>query len=147
MKICMPTSDRRGLEAATYGHVGGAPYYTIVDTETGDLRTVGRGDHEHRGDECGPGTRIRSLDVDTVVCSDIGRHAMACLGAAGISVLVSDAGTVEQVLAAARRGDLRPLSPDEACAGHGARHGSHGSCGKHGRSHRHHRERPEGVEP
>ena len=78
MKICVPTRDDRGLDAETFGHVGGAPYYTVADTDTGKLLAI-RGGHEHghgHGHEgCGPGARIRSLDVDTVVCTDIGRRA------------------------------------------------------------------------
>jgi predicted Fe-Mo cluster-binding NifX family protein len=155
MRICVPTRDDRGLDAEPFGHVGGAPFYTIVDTDREDVRTVqreGHGhDHEHGhghghghgGGGCGPGERIRALDVDTVVCTDIGRRAMASLEAAGISVLVSNGKTVGEILDAVRNGDLKLLSPDEACAGHGARHGDCGDSGKRRRSHRHHRERPD----
>jgi predicted Fe-Mo cluster-binding NifX family protein len=143
MKICVPTADDRGLEAAPYGHVGGAPYYTIADTDTGEVRAVRRGSHGHGHGECGPGSAIRALDVETVVCSDIGRRAMASLEEAGITVLVSAGRTVGEILAAAREGRLRVLSPDEVCAGHGARHGGGGRAQRH---HRHHRERPEAAE-
>jgi predicted Fe-Mo cluster-binding NifX family protein len=146
MKICVPTRDDRGLDAEPHGHVGGAPYYTIADTDDESVQTVCRAGHGHgQGhDECGPGARIRSLEVDAVVCADIGRRAMASLEAAGITVLVSAGKTVGEILAAARDGSLRVLSADEVCAGHGARHGNCEAHRGHRRSHRHHRERPEG---
>jgi predicted Fe-Mo cluster-binding NifX family protein len=148
MKICIPTADDRGLEAAPTGHPGGAPYYTLVDTETGKIRTVQRGGHgAARGvGECGSGATLRALGVQTIVCRDVGRRAMASLEAAGVTVMVSDGRTVAEILAAAREGRLRTLTADEVCAGHGARHGGCGE-GRRQRSHRHHRERPEAAKP
>ena len=140
MKIFVPTKDERALEAETFGHVGGAPYYTIADTDSGYVQTVPAGHHDHESGECGPGAQMRALDIDTVVCGHIGRRAMASLEAAGITVFVSDAGTVREVLADARNGGLRAISAAEACAGHGARHGECGAHDGHHRSHRNQRD-------
>jgi predicted Fe-Mo cluster-binding NifX family protein len=141
MKICVPTRNDGGLDAETYGHVGGAPYYTVADTDSGQVRTFPRGRHAHAPEECGPGARIRSLGADTVVCNDIGRRAMAALEGAGITVLFSEGKTVREILEAAVAGSLRTLTADDVCAGHGAHHGLCGaSADRHGR-HRPPRER------
>jgi predicted Fe-Mo cluster-binding NifX family protein len=142
MRICVPTRDDRGLDAATFGHVGGAPYYTVADTDNGTVQTYRRAGSGADRDRCGPGARIRALGIDTVVCSDIGRRVMSAFEGEGITVLFSEGKTVREILGAAREGDLRVISADEICAGHGARHGSCGGADARRRSHRHHRERP-----
>jgi predicted Fe-Mo cluster-binding NifX family protein len=120
----LPTRDDRGLDAATSGHLGESPYYTIADTETGVVRTVPGGGHLHGGGGCGAGERIRALGVDTVLCAGAGRSALAALDQAGIAVLVCDGATVRDALDAARRGDTRRLTARDACGGHGGCHGS-----------------------
>jgi predicted Fe-Mo cluster-binding NifX family protein len=142
MRICVPTGDDRGLESEAFGHVGGAPYYTIADTDSLQVEVVRAGRHGHGEGECGPAARIRALGIDTLVCTDIGRRALASLEEAGITVLVSDRRTVGEILAAARDGTLHALSADEICAGHGARHDGCGTHGDRRRSHCHHHERP-----
>lgn len=127
MRICIPTRDDRGLAAEAFGRIGGSPYYTIADTVTGEMRVVGRGrntgtcGHARPADaqECGPGARIRGLDVDTVVCADVGRRALSALERAGIAVFHSDGRTVEEILAEARGGLLRPATVEDACSGRG----------------------------
>ncbi|MBZ0268656.1 NifB/NifX family molybdenum-iron cluster-binding protein [bacterium] len=120
MRICIPTSDGRGLDADTYGHVGGAPFYTIVDTDSDQVEVVRNHDrHEHGHGGCGPGAHIRGYDVDAVTCSDIGRRAFSSLEKAGIAVFLANEGTAREIVTAAREERLRPLSADEVCAGHG----------------------------
>ena len=47
MRICMPTINDNGLEATLHGHFGSAAYFTIVDTETDELRVVANGNQHH----------------------------------------------------------------------------------------------------
>ena len=40
MKICIPSKDHRGLSSEVFDHFGSAPWFTIVDTEEGKVRTI-----------------------------------------------------------------------------------------------------------
>ena len=40
MKICMPTEGDKGISEKLYAHFGSAPYFTVVDTETGDVSEI-----------------------------------------------------------------------------------------------------------
>jgi hypothetical protein len=37
MKICIPTHDERGLQSEVFGHFGSAPFFTLVDSESGEV--------------------------------------------------------------------------------------------------------------
>ena len=37
MKICLPTLEDTGLEAALCGHFGQAPFFTLVDADTNQV--------------------------------------------------------------------------------------------------------------
>jgi predicted Fe-Mo cluster-binding NifX family protein len=130
MKICIPTLDNRGLEGKVSGHFGSAPFFTLVDTESGACEIINKGGHGHEQGGCAPVDLLTSRDLDAVVCMGMGRGAIMKLGQAGLDVLVAESEKVSEVVAAARAGRLRPLSAQDACAGHqhGPDHG-HGSSG------------------
>lgn len=128
MKICIPTVDDGGLEARISDHLGSAPFYTLVDSETGMLKTVrnthhGHG-HGHRHGACRALDQIGPDDCDAVACRGLGRGAMASLGRSGLKVFVADGAKVSDVVEAARNGALRRPTKDEIlCGGH--RHHGH----------------------
>jgi len=130
MKICVPTNDERGLEAEVCGHLGSAPFFTLVETESGEvevLENVGPGDRVHGG--CSPLGRLRSHPIDVMVCQGIGRGALMGLQERGIRVLVSDSDVeqrVQDILVALRDGRLEEASTRSACRG-GAHQGNRGS--------------------
>jgi len=48
MKICIPTQDDLGLESQLFSHFGSAPFFTIVEVDSGDLQVMGNlGLHSH----------------------------------------------------------------------------------------------------
>jgi predicted Fe-Mo cluster-binding NifX family protein len=122
MKICIPTQDERGMESELFGHFGSAPFFTVVDSESGEVE-VRQNDNTHHGrGGCHPLRQFGSHSVDAVVCQGMGRRAIASLKEAGVRVLVLGEGaghTVQGIVAAAREGRLRPLSEEDACRGHG----------------------------
>lgn len=128
MKICVPTEDDGGLDAATFDHFGSAPYFTVVDTEGGDPEVVPNRGHRHRAGQCHPLEHLHDRGIDAVVCRGLGRRAYAALAQGEIEVLVSKKETVREVIEAVRSGEAERLSEDEACAGHGHGH-------RHGRGH------------
>jgi predicted Fe-Mo cluster-binding NifX family protein len=121
MRICVPCEGNEGLGAAVSGHLGRAPFLTLVDTESDEVTVIPNAPHD--GGSCAPAAPLAGRVVDAMVCPGAGRRAVMALEAAGIRVLLTDAVSVEQAVADARRGGLRALHAQEACAG---RHGSDG---------------------
>ena len=132
MKICIPTMDDRGLEGLVSGHFGSAPFFTLVDTESGACEIIDKGGHGHEHGACAPVDLLKAHKLDAVVCKGMGRGAIMRLGQAGLDILISESETVSEVLTAAREGNLRPLSPQDACSGHQHNHGhGHGHDNSH----------------
>jgi predicted Fe-Mo cluster-binding NifX family protein len=121
MRICIPTEGDEGLAAAVAGHLGRAPFLTMVDTESEEVAVLPNAPHGDRS--CSPAKPLAGRGVEAVVCSGAGKRAVAALEAAGIRVLLTSALRVDEAVGAARRGGLRVLSAKEACGGH---HGSDG---------------------
>lgn len=114
MKICIPTESDEGLAAVVAGHLGRAPFLTLVDTETAEVAILPN--TPHAGRFCSP-EPLAGTGVEAVVCCHAGRGAVARLLAAGLHVLVTDAPRVGDAVSAARRGGLRRLDPSDACHG------------------------------
>lgn len=122
MKLCIPTVDNRRLQGRLSAHFGSAPYFTLVDSETGSVEVVENHHAEHGHGTCEPSAALENRRVDAVICSGLGRRAFARLNSAGIAVYVSDSAEVSTAVEAFRAGTLRRLTADEACHG-GHRHG------------------------
>jgi predicted Fe-Mo cluster-binding NifX family protein len=125
MKICIPIENDQGLESRARAHVGGAPFFAVVDVESDHVDILRNTHRRHGRGESGPGAHIRELGVQAVVCSDIGRRAFSSLEEAGIEVLVTEKTTVGEILAEAHEGRLRLLSADEISRTRGRGHGWH----------------------
>ena len=138
MKICIPTQDERGLQSEVFGHFGSAPFFTVVDSESGQVEVAQNTNVHHSHGACHPMRQFGSRAVDAVVCRGMGRMAVASLTEAGVRVLVldQDAGhTVQDVVSAAREQRLQSFSEQDACQGHGHGRGygqRHGPGGCHG---------------
>jgi predicted Fe-Mo cluster-binding NifX family protein len=138
MKLCIPTKDDRGSEAEPFGHFGSAPFFTLVDTDTGEIEVVPNSNPHHRHGTCHPMSQLRDRELDAIVCRGIGRRAFASLESEGIQVMVASEGNVADILVAIREGALLPLTAEEAC------HGRHGHGHGHGHHHRHRHEHRHG---
>jgi predicted Fe-Mo cluster-binding NifX family protein len=123
MRICIPTHGDQGLGAEVAGHLGRAPFLTLVDTESGSLDVIANA--PHAGGQCQPAAPLEGRRVDAIVCLGVGGRALATLGAAGIRVLATRASRVDEVLLALRCGAVREMSASEACAGHRDEGGCH----------------------
>jgi len=126
MKICIPTMDSNGLESRTHGHFGSAPFFAVLDTDTGNVDVAANSGLRHQHGQCDPAGHVDTLNVDAVVCHGMGKRALASLRRENIDVMVASGETVGDILAEARDGKLRKLSAREACGGHGGRH--RGNC-------------------
>lgn len=123
MKLCIPTLDDGGARGRLSPHFGSAPYFTLVDLETGELQVVENRHSHHEHGSCEPSAALKGHAVGTVICPGLGRRAFARLKRAGIVVYVSDEDDVSAALAAFRTGKVRRLTAEEAC--HGGRRHAH----------------------
>jgi predicted Fe-Mo cluster-binding NifX family protein len=135
MRIFIPSDDGRGLESNVHGHFGSAPWFTIVDTDSGTAEAV-----ENPACGASPGAchhvgMLSRRGIEAVVCAGMGRRAVSGLADAGIRVLVAPDRRIAEVVEMAKAGDLRAMEFDAACAG-GFHHG-HGRGAGRGAGHRH----------
>jgi len=121
MKLCIPTADDRGLEGRVSEHFGRAPYFTVVDTNSGRTEIVANANAEHAHGECGGWDALLTLPLDAVVCRGVGRRAHDRLAEHGLMVLATDASDVSGVVEAFRAGEVKEMVPH----GPGHRHGHH----------------------
>ena len=124
MRICIPTHGDEGLRAEVAGHLGRAPFLTLVDTESGELAVIPNAPHQNG--QCQPTAPLEGRGVDAIVCSGVGRRALAAIETAGMRVLMARASRVDEVLESLRLGAVRELSAQEACGGHQDADGCHG---------------------
>jgi predicted Fe-Mo cluster-binding NifX family protein len=120
MKIAFPTQDDRGMESPVYGHFGSAPYFIIVDDETGNIEAVSNRDMDHIHGQCQPMKALGRNKVDAVVVGGIGAGALNGLLSAGIKPFRAIEGTVADNLKLVKAGALPQFTFSQTCAGHGA---------------------------
>ena len=131
MKVCIPTMGRRGLEENVGEHFGRVPTYTVVDTGTGKVDVVDN-TSEHTGGSGYPPEIISKLGVDAMLCSGLGRRAVAMFEEFGIRVYVGASGTVKDALKSFQDGKLQMATDENACHQHTHRGQGHGDgCGGH----------------
>lgn len=121
MRLCLPTVHDHGRTALLSDHFGSAPYFTLVDTESGITDVISNHHAEHAPGSCDAARSIAGHNVDAVVCLGLGRRALAKLESAGIPVFAADASTVAGAVEAFEAGRLRRMSAQAACGG-GHRH-------------------------
>jgi len=119
MTICIPTKGDAGLQDSVFDHFGSAPYFTLYDSESGEVRTLANHNAHHSHGTCHPMTQLAGYNVDCVVCGGMGRRAIQALNADGIKVYFARAATVNEVVEQIKAGILKELSPAQACQGHG----------------------------
>lgn len=132
MRLCIPTGTGEGLTAPLFGHFGSAPYFHLVDVETGAIETLDNAGRVHEHGMCRPMDGLEDKAIDAVIVRGIGRNAFERIRAAGAEVYLSEAASVRDVLDEARAGTLRPLDPALLCGGGRNHHGSgHDEEGAH----------------
>ena len=117
-RICFPTGTAEGLKAPLHGHFGSAPFFTLADTESGDIEVRDNRGRVHAHGACHPVGALEGLDVRAVVCAGMGLRALQKLEESGIEVYRSAAATVEEALREIREGRAEKLDAAGACAHH-----------------------------
>jgi predicted Fe-Mo cluster-binding NifX family protein len=123
MNICIPVNADQGLSSPVCAHFGSAPYFLIVDTETGGCRAIQNQNLHHAHGMCQPLAAIQGEVLGGIVVGGIGMGALNKLMMAGLQVYQAQHPTVEQTLAAFKAGTLPAMTPATACGHHGHQHG------------------------
>jgi predicted Fe-Mo cluster-binding NifX family protein len=116
VRLCIPTESDAGLTAVVSGHLGRAPFLTLIDTESGELEVVASAPHRDGG--CSPLEPLAGRGLSALVCRGVGARAVAAFEAAGIPVLRTEALRVDEALADVGRGGPIAVGPDQVCPGH-----------------------------
>jgi len=123
VKICIPIEQDNGFQSPVCAHFGSAPAFMIVDTDSGDCRTLSNQNEHHAHGMCQPVAVLQGEQIDGMVVGGIGMGALNKLNAASIQVFVSTYATVAETVTAYKAGTLQLMQPGMACAGHGGGHG------------------------
>jgi predicted Fe-Mo cluster-binding NifX family protein len=122
MKLCIPVEADLGLESPVCAHFGSAPYFMIVEVESGAHRAIENRNAHHQHGACAPLAALAGERVDGWIVGGIGMGALRKLEAADARVFRAEQATVAATLAAYAAGALRPMDRAAACAGHGHEH-------------------------
>jgi len=128
MKICIPTTDETGYESEAHDHLGSAPFFAVIDTDSSELKVVKNPDCHDRPGSCHHIPLLQAHHVDVVACKAVGHRSFEALNEAGIGVLAPVSGTVRKIVDAIGAGEVSRLSADQARRG-----GLDGHRGNNGR--------------
>ena len=135
MKLCIPSMGTRGLNEQVGEHFGRVPNYTIVDTETGDVKIEANTSAHVMGGQGYPAEILAKMGIDTMLCGGLGRRAIQMFEDAGIMVYVGASGMVSDAVDAFNNKRLEAATDENACAQHAYRGGGIGEG--HGHNHEH----------
>jgi predicted Fe-Mo cluster-binding NifX family protein len=121
VRIVVPVSDEKGIDAHLSEHFGRAPFYAIIDLdEKGQV--IGQGTiantSEHFGGVGLPPNRILQLKPKALVTYGLGSKALRMFQDAGVAVLRTEVNTIREVVNAYNNDELQELT--EGC--HHAHH-------------------------
>ena len=110
-----------GKAALVSEHFESAPYFTVYDTEAETVEVVENSDQHHAHGMCHPMSLLADKDIDVVVCGGMGARAIQKLNEGGIRVFRAVPGTIEEILVQQAQGELKEMTPEDACRHHGCR--------------------------
>jgi predicted Fe-Mo cluster-binding NifX family protein len=111
MKVVL-TAKGEGLESELDPRFGRAARFVLVDTETGETKTVDNsaGAHASQGAGVQGAETVSRLGADCVITGNCGPKAFRALQAARIEVYTGASGTLSEALAQLEAGQLKSAS-------------------------------------
>jgi predicted Fe-Mo cluster-binding NifX family protein len=113
VRIVVPVSDDRGIDAQLSQHFGRAPFYAIIDLDE-EGHVIGQGTiantSEHFGGAGVPPDRILQLRPRALITYGLGPKALRVFQDAGVAVLRTEANTVRDVVRAYNNNELQELT-------------------------------------
>jgi len=117
MKVCMPTMSNTGLKDMIGEHFGRVPTYTIIDSESNEIKVI-ENTSEHMGGKGYPPEIMQVAGVEVMICSGLGRRAVQMFEHMGIMVYVGASGSVQNALDLWKNGHLQAATDENACKQH-----------------------------
>lgn len=113
MRIVVPVSDERGIDARLSEHFGRAPYYAIIDLDDDghviDQITIAN-TSEHFGGVGHPPDRILQVQPKALITYGMGPRALRIFQSAEVAVLRANVNTVREVVKAYNNNELEELT-------------------------------------
>jgi len=128
MRIAVSTETNAGLDAPVAGHFGRCPFFTLVDLETDQIRSVQVVPNPYfPAHEPGQVPQfIQSQGANAMLTGGMGGRAAAFFEQYGILPVTGATGTVRQALDSFQRGELGGWAPCDESVAHGHGDGQHG---------------------
>lgn len=117
MLLCVPTAGSEGLDDQVGEHFGRVPTYTIVDSETREVKII-ENTSKHKGGSGLPANLLAEEGIDVMICSGLGRRAINLLDQHDIEVCTGGSGTARAAINQWEQGELSPASQADACTKH-----------------------------
>jgi len=117
MKVAVPTMGKNGLNDEVSPHFGRAPTFTIVDTETNEVKVINN-TSQHTGGQGYPPEIMQKEGTEVMLCSGLGPRAITMFETFGIEVFVGASGTVKNAIAMWKDGKLQEATDANACRDH-----------------------------
>jgi predicted Fe-Mo cluster-binding NifX family protein len=113
VRIVVPVSDDKGIDAQLSQHFGRAPFYAIIDLDE-EGHVIGQGTiantSEHFGGAGLPPDRILQLKPKALITYGLGPKALRVFQDAEVAVLRTEANTVREVVKAYNNNELQELT-------------------------------------
>jgi predicted Fe-Mo cluster-binding NifX family protein len=109
MKVAV-TSSGKTLDSSVDPRFGRAPYFVVVDVESGafGVHDNARNLNAAQGAGVQSAATVSDLGVDAVITGHCGPNAFRALKAAGIAVVVGAQGSVKDAVEQFKKGKLKP---------------------------------------
>ncbi len=124
MKVAIPTLGNKGLEEQVGEHFGRVPTYTLVDTETNEVKVIQNTSHHLGGQGYAP-ELLASAGVNVMLCGGLGRRAIQMFEQFGIAVYVGASETVKDAIEMWKDNKLQMATDENACRQHAFRGEGH----------------------
>jgi predicted Fe-Mo cluster-binding NifX family protein len=119
MKLVIPLDRFDGLGSPVSDHFGSAPFYALVETDTGAIDCIDNRNQHHDHGQCTPADQFAGMGVQGVLCNGIGARAASRLRMLGIEIWMAGlAPTLAEALERYGNGSLTKVSAQQACSGH-----------------------------
>lgn len=115
MIVCIPAASNSGPDARLADHFGEAPFFAVFDTASQSLVfTANKNPHKGHG-ACDPEDKIGDIEFDCILCTSMGKKAVAKFKTSGIIVYQAEADTIQELIPLMNDGRLTVLIPKTGC--------------------------------
>lgn len=119
MKLIIPLDEQEGLDSRLCEHFGSAPFFALVETDTGIFELLDNSSKHHEHGQCTPADSFAEMGVHAVLCNGIGAGAASKLQRLGIEIYMAGlASSLAQALERYGSGSLVKVTQKQVCSGH-----------------------------